>query len=95
MNKPKNKIAVALWIAAGLYLVAKVVGVVLIFWTTASAFPGLSGTVISETIKHILTTANIVGEIDSAILGTAELVALGAIVELVDCIRCSKRRSDN
>jgi hypothetical protein len=79
MKKPINKVAVALWILAALAVVGEVCSYLLLHKMMA------------ETAQHGDTVYEIVGSTwnwaKSAIVLTAQLVALGVIIELIDQIR--------
>jgi hypothetical protein len=91
MKKRINPMAVALWLAAGVYLIAKVAALALI-GSFASRLAGVSPSGLEENFPmnmaiHLLDSVRVLEAVPTAVLGAGELAALGTVIELLDRIR--------
>ena len=83
MTKPRNRIALALWVAAIAVTVLHVFTMIALYMEQAQ---------ISEVTRHALDTDEVMlklwlGMLGQAIIPSAYLFALSAVVELLDQIR--------
>jgi hypothetical protein len=91
MKKRFNWIAVALWVAAAVYLVAKLAALVFVgsfaARFAAGAMSGQASAPLLEAIGRGLDSLRTIDAITAAILGAGQLAALGTAIELLDGIR--------
>jgi hypothetical protein len=90
MKKRINPMAIALWVAAAVYLIAKVAALAFIgsFATRLSgvAPSGPEGIPLNM-MTHLLDSVRVLEAVPTAVLGAGELAALGTVIELLDRIR--------
>ena len=98
MKKRLNRMAVALWFIAALYFVAKL-STLVVTTSFALKFAGIATD--DSTLRPLLRTMGTVLDanayletITDAIFDTAQLVGLGALIEIVDRIRWQARPPD-
>jgi hypothetical protein len=91
MKKRINLIAVALWVAAAIYLVAKLAALAFVGSFAASfaagSMSGQANAPLLEAIGRGLDSLRNIDGITAAILGAGQLAALGTIIEILDRIR--------
>ena len=83
MKKPLNKVTLALWIMAGLFVLAEI-------WTYAVMFRTANSFHAGETYVVMDSVAR---SVQSTLVGAAMLTAFGMLIELVDQIRSTIARA--
>ena len=97
MRKPLNRFAAAMWIVAAVYFGAKLWGLVYVDHSLADLATAQNTSLgrslimgLSSTIAAARTTDTLV----SAAFGAAQLLGLGAVIEILDAIRWNGKDSN-